>query len=811
MKFFKLIACYIFIIFFAIPSLTSAGETKNWPRKVKVQSGSITIYQPQIESFKDTKLSARAAVAYKAGDKNEPIFGVSWFTARTQIDRGKRTVNYDQFKITEIRFPKENKKIEQEFKHAVANGFQEWNLSSSLEDLTTALAAINEEQQVNEGLKNEPPKIIYKDRPAILVYIDGKAVLQDVEKTPYQAVANTPYPLFFNKNDKTWYLNAASDVWYKAGDVDGPYLFSNTIPKDLIALMSKNTQGAKTTNDDYKIDKTNAPLVVISHQPTELVVSSGEAEFQPLTDKLLTIKNSDTDVFLDLDSQEYYLIISGRWYKAKRMIGNWTYVPSDQLPSAIVNIPKDSEYSDARSYIAGTDEAKEAVIDAQIPQTATVTRGIVDIDVSYDGDAEFKKISDTSLSFATNSNETVILSDNSYYLVKDGVWYISSASSGPWQVSDHAPENIKDVPPSSPVYNTKYVYVYDSTPDVVYVGYTPGYVGSYIYGPTIVYGTGWYYRPYISPRVYYPRPATWGFAVTYNPYTGWGFGVSWSRGPFHLGFYSGGGYHRYHHRGYWGPRGYHSSFNNTEININRNININDSFKNNFNNFDRKNNLYRNKDQRAKIKNSVNSRQLNDLNKKKFQKKLTNSKKQNELKNKLNNKSFNEDGFQRDKYNNAKDKISANDMRTKASNISRDNAKKLNNYKDRSNYQVSKERNNVLADKKGNIYRNDNGKWQQRVGNDWKNQQPKNYDKQKIKSQVSQTKTNSGYTKKQNFNSNQAKQRVAQKKSRSGYERKSNIERQNHSRQRASQRSRDFSRQKRTPQRSSGKQRASRRG
>ena len=29
----------------------------------------------------------------------------------------------------------------------------------------------------------------------------------------------------------------------------------------------------------------------------------------------------------------------------------------------------------------------------------------------------------------------------------------------------------------------KYVEVCDSTPDVVYVGYTPGYLGTYIYGP----------------------------------------------------------------------------------------------------------------------------------------------------------------------------------------------------------------------------------------------------------------------------------------------------------------------------------------
>ena len=67
--------------------------------------------------------------------------------------------------------------------------------------------------------------------------------------------------------------------------------------------------------------------------------------------------------------------------------------------------------------------------------------------------------------------------------------------------------------------------MYESTPQVVYVGYTPGYVYSYPWYGVPVYGTGWYYPPYVTPYAYYPRPVTYGMHVSYNPYTGWGFGV----------------------------------------------------------------------------------------------------------------------------------------------------------------------------------------------------------------------------------------------------------------------------------------------
>jgi len=86
----------------------------------------------------------------------------------------------------------------------------------------------------------------------------------------------------------------------------------------------------------------------------------------------------------------------------------------------------------------------------------------------------------------------------------------------------------------------------------VYVGYYPGYMHSYVYGGTIVYGTGYYYSPWYG-SVYYPHHATWGGHVRYNPWSGWAFGFSYNTGPFTFAIGWGGhpGY-----GGYWGPVGY---------------------------------------------------------------------------------------------------------------------------------------------------------------------------------------------------------------------------------------------------------------
>jgi hypothetical protein len=92
--------------------------------------------------------------------------------------------------------------------------------------------------------------------------------------------------------------------------------------------------------------------------------------------------------------------------------------------------------------------------------------------------------------------------------------------------------------------------VYQSTPSVVYVGYLPGYVGVYPYYGSVVYGTGYYYPPYIGPVHCYPYPATFGAHVTWNPWGGFGIGVSWGTPFFSVGIHF-GGYNRF-----YGPVGY---------------------------------------------------------------------------------------------------------------------------------------------------------------------------------------------------------------------------------------------------------------
>jgi hypothetical protein len=156
------------------------------------------------------------------------------------------------------------------------------------------------------------------------------------------------------------------------------------------------------------------------------------------------------------------------------------------------------------------------------------------------------------MAYAKNTSAAVIkVSDNNYYSAVGGVWFKAPTPQGPWRVADQVPAVIYTIPPGSPLYYVTYVKVYSSTPDVVYVGYTPGYYGTVVSASTttVVYGTGWYYPPYLSPTVWYGWPYTYGVGAgfAWSTATGWSFGFGYGYGygyPFYPFYYP-----------WWGPMG----------------------------------------------------------------------------------------------------------------------------------------------------------------------------------------------------------------------------------------------------------------
>jgi hypothetical protein len=207
--------------------------------------------------------------------------------------------------------------------------------------------------------------------------------------------------------------------------------------------------------------------------------------------------------------------------------------------------------------VAGTPQAQEALIANSIPQTATVPlKGGPKFTPSFDGAPQYAPVAGTSISYVTNASVPILqVAPGSYYAVEAGVWFTAPGVTGPWVVATSVPTAIYAIPPSSPVYYVTYVRVYEATPQYVYVGYTPGYLGTVVspYG-TIVYGTGYAYAPWVG-SVWYAAPYTYGVAAApiYNPYVGYtyGFAMGLATAAWMEPYWGGA----YYHPAYWGGYG----------------------------------------------------------------------------------------------------------------------------------------------------------------------------------------------------------------------------------------------------------------
>ena len=259
-------------------------------------------------------------------------------------------------------------------------------------------------------------------------------------------------------------------------------------------------------------------------------------------------------MFRDQSDQKSYVLISGRFFRAASLDGPWQYVAPDALPPDFAKIPDDSPKENVKAAVAGTPQAKEALIANAIPQTAEVHVSKAKIDPpKFDGEVKLAPIEGTSLQYVVNTATPIIqVSPTSWYAVQDAVWFTGPSAGGPWAVATSVPSVVYTIPPSSPLHYVTYVKIYETKGDTVYVGYTGGYYGSCVTSGTVVYGTGYYYPPYVG-SVWYGPPATYGVGVgmTYTPWTGWtyGFGFGWSWGAVTVGW----GYGAYP---WWGPVGW---------------------------------------------------------------------------------------------------------------------------------------------------------------------------------------------------------------------------------------------------------------
>jgi hypothetical protein len=567
----RLSRAFLIILFTTAAAVAQTPTTDNgWPRKFAIGGNSVAVYQPQTEAWTGNSISARTAIAISDPSGKQPLYGVLWFTARAEIDKVNRLVTLSDFKIKRVNIPMAPEKAAA-FQAAMQARADKQDEIIALDRLLADMA-INDATTTSAAyeVRNDPPQVFFSTTPALLVSVDGAPVLRPVNGTRLERVINTRVLLLHDQSSGKFYLRIMGG-WLESQQMSGPWIIAGQTSGDLqktldITIARKQVDlmdGAKMSLAEA-VKLGAVPTIIVSTEPAELLQTQGEPQVAPIDGTaLIYVTNTDNDIFVHTHSQEHYILLSGRWFKAQSMNGPWQYVSGDRLPADFANIPVAHKKAAVLVSVPGTPQAKEALIANAIPQTATITRSAASVTVSFDGTPQFKPIENTTLMYAVNTSIPVIRVDSrSYYAVQNGVWFVATAPVGPWAVATSVPVAIYTIPVSSSLHYVTYVKIYGSTSDVVYAGYTPGYYGTIVTANNIVvYGTGWYYPPYIG-AYWYGAPYTYGYgaAFTWGVATGWGlaytYGSGWWGAAAYYGPYCWGGVAATNVYGQWGNVAY---------------------------------------------------------------------------------------------------------------------------------------------------------------------------------------------------------------------------------------------------------------
>ncbi len=384
------------------------------------------------------------------------------------------------------------------------------------------------------GLKADPPVVFSSTRTAILVNIDGEPIWSPIANNDLRFAVNTNWDLFEHAPSASFYLRHEK-TWLKATEATGPWSVVSTLPASFNKLPADdNWKDVKATLPVQKAAAPAVPIVFVSTTPAELILLRGAATVRGRArhEAVVGAQHRIGRVPPRHRRDRCYYLVAGRWFSAPGFDGPWTFA-SLTLPEDFKQIPLEHERSRVLASVPGTVQAAEAVLLAQVPQTARVNKKeLKPPDVGYQGEPAFEPIETTSVARATNTDKDIFKIGNLYYMCFQGVWFMSQTPNGPWEVTGSVPQaDLRDPCEltrriTSPTSRSRTTTTSGSR--MPRQRRTPGVMVGW---GCAVWGTGYYYPPYVwyggCYPAYFPYYPTYGYSAWYNPWTGaYGRGVA---------------------------------------------------------------------------------------------------------------------------------------------------------------------------------------------------------------------------------------------------------------------------------------------
>ena len=164
--------------------------------------------------------------------------------------------------------------------------------------------------------------------------------------------------------------------------------------------------------------------------------------------------NTDSAVFKHQPTQQYYVLVSGRWFAAASLHGPWAYVAGQVAAGRLREDPaRRSQGERAACRSRARPRRSEAVIANSIPQTAAVKIAEAKLTVAYDGAAEVQADRGHQGADVRRQHALPVIridADKTCWCVENGVWFTAKRRPGRGSVATSVPGIIYTIPVEQP-------------------------------------------------------------------------------------------------------------------------------------------------------------------------------------------------------------------------------------------------------------------------------------------------------------------------------------------------------------------------
>jgi hypothetical protein len=210
-----------------------------------------------------------------------------------------------------------------------------------------ALCAIT----VGRAVAADGKTILFAEKPAILILIDGEPVYRSLKGTDLQRITNTK--AFIVRDGAGIHYLKVLDGWMEAYGLRGMWLVAGAPPPGAEPALRRIAAGKRVDLLDAdtprargirpQLDDATAPAIYISMAPADLIVTDGAPRYALVEGTSLEyVENTTANVFREPTDDELYVLVADRWFRAWTTDGPWGAVAPSDLPSDIRAIPDSS-------------------------------------------------------------------------------------------------------------------------------------------------------------------------------------------------------------------------------------------------------------------------------------------------------------------------------------------------------------------------------------------------------------------------------------------------------------------------------------